>query len=66
MATVFRHRNVWINDSGRVEVYCYKLAKKINKELRRYEDGNYSFKPGEEAIFFIQPSQTQSFIVKFL
>ena len=41
----------WLTSDGRLEVYDYKLAIKINRYAKRYPEG--SFTKGDEAIFYV-------------
>lgn len=51
---------------GRLEVYNHKLATKINKFLKFYDNGDYSFKEGEEGLFRIPSNQIQLILSQFL
>lgn len=48
---------------GRLAVYNYKLATKLNKYLKHYDSGKYKFLPGEEAIFKV-PTNKIDYVLK--
>lgn len=54
----------WLTSDGRLEVYDFRLATKIEKELKRY--GGYRFKVGEEAVFRLTKSEVDTILGKFL
>ena len=66
MSKLLINKKACVHDSGRVEIYDYKLASKINKKLMHYDNGDYKFKEGDEALFQVAPNLLQSFISGFL
>ena len=45
-------KRYWLDTSSRrLEVYDHRLASRLNRFLKKYDDGSYSFKEGEEALF---------------
>jgi hypothetical protein len=55
-----------LTEDGRLEVYDARLATRLNRALRRYEDGAYTFKRGEEAVYNLTPEQLPSILQRFL
>lgn len=50
---------------GRLEVYDNRLATRINRFLKVYDKGQYSFKEGEEAVFRLKDvSVMHSYLIK--
>ena len=56
----------WLQPSGRLEVYHYKLATKLNKYFKTYDNGLYKFLKGEEAIFFVSQNDYNEDLWKIL
>lgn len=51
---------------GRLEMKDLRLAAKINRFLKYYENGEYAFRPHDEPVFRIPPNQIPSLIEHFL
>ena len=51
---------------GRLEVYYHRLATRLNKRLKQYEDGKYIFQPGEEGLFKIGQIEYSEILSHFL
>lgn len=66
MDTILHNENVWFTDDGRLEIYNSRLATKINKYLKTYDNGNYVFSDGEEACFRVPSDQIQTILLTFL
>lgn len=57
METILHNRQVWFTADGRLEVYNHKLATKLNKFFKKYDNGKYKFEEHEEAVFNVPPNQ---------
>jgi hypothetical protein len=55
--TVAKNARFHLTDDGRLEVYAAKLATSLNILLKTYENGEYRFKQGEEAVFKVPKKQ---------
>lgn len=68
MAVILANKRVLFTDDGRLEVFAPKLATKLNRFLKKYDNGNYMFQPGEECFFNIPQIEIndtlQAFLVK--
>ncbi len=54
------NRAYYDEPSGKLFVTNARLATVLNKILRSYEDGNYVFPSGSEAIFKVLPNQIKA------
>jgi hypothetical protein len=61
ITTVLHNKKCWFTTDGRLEVYSPRLATKLNKYLKTYDNGNYIFQSGEEVVFKV-PSDLIGFI----
>lgn len=66
MDTILHNAKCWFTADGRLEVYHHELATKLNKHFKTYDNGNYRFKRGEEAVFKVPSNQTQSILLTYL
>lgn len=66
METILHTQKCWLTSDGRLEVYNHKLATKINRFLKFYDGGDYTFKEGEEGLFRLSSDQIQLILSKFL
>lgn len=67
METILHTTRFWLTSDGRLEVYDYKLATRLNRLLKAYDNGKYTFQEGEEALFKLESSnQIDSILCKFL
>jgi hypothetical protein len=64
--TILHNNKVWFTDDGRLEVYHHKLATKLNRLLKSYDSGFYTFQQGEEAIFKISKEMVPIILKDFL
>ncbi len=53
-------------EDGRLEVYDHRLATRLNRHLKRYDNGEYTIQEGEEAVFFLSQIETIDVLSKFL
>lgn len=65
MDTVLHTIDIWATADGRIEIYNYKLATKVNRHLKSYDNGTYRFKRGEEGLFKVEPDQLRSLLSLF-
>ena len=49
----FSNKKCKLYRDGRFEVFDKTLQQKFNKMFKTYADGSYSFKEGEEAVFWV-------------
>lgn len=66
METILHTQKFWLTSDGRLEVYNHRLASRINKFLKFYDNGDYSFKEGEEGLFRLSSDQIRLILSKFL
>lgn len=59
--TILHTTKLCFTTDGRLEVYDHKLATKFNKIFKKWNDGKYKFKEGEEAFFKVPSDRIQSF-----
>ena len=64
--TLLHNKKVLLTSDGRLEVYNHRLATKLNKHFKEYDDGKYRFRAGEEAVFQIEPSEISFILETFL
>lgn len=65
---LFRREQPAISDKPMyiLEIYDYRLANRLNNYYKRYDNGGYKFKQGEEAIFHVAPNDVQFIRDSFL
>lgn len=51
---------------GRLEVFDHVLAFHVNKRLKKYNNGKYRFKVGDEPFFRVPLNQIQSILSDFM
>ncbi len=51
-------KKFWLTADGRLEVYDARLATKLSKYFKKFEDGRHRFKVGEEAVFRVRQIET--------
>lgn len=51
---------------GRLEVYAARLATKLNKFFKKYDNGDYVFSEGEEGVYDVSPDRIQLILSTFL
>jgi hypothetical protein len=66
MDSILHNSKCWFTADGRLEVYDHKLATKLNKHFQRYENGDYRFKEGEEAVFMVPQLELNNVLRRFL
>ncbi len=66
MDTILHNTKVWLTTDGRLEVYDPKLATRINRYVKSYANGKYTFKPGEEAVFKLSQIELNKVLSLFL
>lgn len=64
--TILHNQKLWLTKDGRLEVYHHKLATRINRWLKYYDNGRYSFEAGEEGLFKLSQIELNEFITRFL
>lgn len=66
MQTILHNNRCCFTSDGRLEVYYNRLATRLNRYFKSYDDGRYTFKAGEEAIFKVPKEQFNFVLVTFL
>lgn len=66
MDTILHNAKCWFTTDGRLEVYNHTLANTLNKYFRKYDDGAYRFKAGEEAVFLVPQIEINTVLQRFL
>lgn len=64
METILHNDKVWLTADGRLEVYDSRLATRINRYLKTYDNGLYTFRSGEEAVYKLKGSDQIQFILQ--
>jgi hypothetical protein len=63
---LLKTRKMEFYSDGRLEIYDYKLATKLNRLIKKYEGGRYRFIQGEEAIYYLHQIKTIEGLSSFL
>jgi hypothetical protein len=66
METILHNSKCHFTTDGRLEVYYNRLGTRLNRYFKRYDDGRYTFKEGEEAIFKVPKDQFDYILKTFL
>lgn len=66
ISTVLHNQKVWFTSDGRLEVYSHRLAARLNKYFKHYDNGDYIFQLGEEAVFKVPQIEHNMVLARFL
>ena len=66
MNTILHNQKVCFTDDGRLEVYDSRLATRLNKHFKKFDDGKYIFKKGEECFYSVPLTQLNMILEQFL
>lgn len=66
VTSILHTRKCHFTSDGRLEVYDARLANRLNKLFKKFDNGEYQIQKGEEVFFNVPPNDIQSILLRFL
>lgn len=66
MITELHTTKFWLTSDGRLEVYDQRLLLRLNRYFKKYDNGKYAFKSGEEGFFTVRSQIEYNDVINML